>query len=98
MLNQSYIDKVDHRVQELERELAQPDAASNQQRYRSLIGEHQRLTDILARGQRYLDLLEEQQDSRQLIEDPSTDGEMKALARADLERIEAVLPELSGRP
>lgn len=92
MLDQSYIDKVDHRVQELERELAQPDAASNQQRYRSLIGEHQRLTDILARGRRYLHLLEEQQDSRQLIEDPSTDAEMKALARADLERIEADLP------
>jgi peptide chain release factor 1 len=92
MIRKEYIEKVLARLPAIEAELAAPAVASNQRKFQALLLEHAHLKDVQARAERCLRLRREEADNRGLLDDPATDGELKELARAELERVAGDLP------
>ncbi len=84
------------RAEEVAKALADPEVARDPGRLTALGREHARLAPIVRLGERYLRLLEERAQAKELV--ASEDPELSALARADLDRLEAELgrtePEL----
>lgn len=81
------------RHMELERRLADPEAAQDQVRFRKLNKEYSDLRDIVRAYDRYALACRQLDDSRELL-DTESDAEMRALAQAEVEELEATLPAL----
>jgi peptide chain release factor 1 len=92
MISQAYVQKIASRVDAIEAELSQPATASNQRRYRELIGEHQGLKNIHTKAERYLRLVRELEDAKAMAEGAGADPELAAMARAELDQLTVELP------
>jgi peptide chain release factor 1 len=91
MIEQAHIDKVLARLPEVERKLAEPGAAADRAGYRRLVQEHsflRRLSSLLAA---YVALARERREHEELVAS-EPDGELRELARAELEEIVKKLP------
>ena len=92
MIDREYIERMRRRVSEIESELAAPALAANQKRYRELMGDHMRSRDLIARADVLFRLQDQATENRALIDDASTDPELRAMAQADLADLEKRLP------
>ncbi len=77
------LDTVLLRYEDISRELASPEAVSDQARFRSLMKEQSDLTPLVETYREYKAVLENVEESRQILEEES-DEEMRELAREEL--------------
>ncbi len=74
------MDALAGRLEELERQMSDPEVIRRQERYRALAREHAGLRDALARYGEYTRVERELEGSRRILDDPASDEELKALA------------------
>jgi len=92
MIDRSHIDSVLARMPELEAELSDPATAANQKKFRALVREHAVLKKLSEKADRYFYITEQSAEHRELISSADVDDELKELARAELEELDAALP------
>ncbi|OQA25565.1 MAG: Peptide chain release factor 1 [Verrucomicrobia bacterium ADurb.Bin345] len=93
MIPKARIDALMARMQEIETQLSDPATSANQKKFRALLEEHAHLKDVKVPADLYFQLLRERDESRALFDDSSTDPELKEMARAELSRVEGLLPQ-----
>ncbi len=93
MIDARYIGTVRRQLAEVEAEISQPGAAANPSAYRLRIAEHARLRGICEKADRLEALQREAAQTRELAAEDGTDAELRAMAEADLARIETALPQ-----
>ncbi|HMP89651.1 MAG TPA: peptide chain release factor 1 [Kiritimatiellia bacterium] len=92
MIDRAYVDRLAMKVDELERELSQPELSANPKRLREKLAEHQRVKDILAACQSFIKLVSDRDDLKSMLESGDVDAAMRELAQAELNDIEQHLP------
>lgn len=92
MIDRAYVERLAMKVDELERELSQPELSANSRRLREKLSEHQRVKDILGKSQAYIKLLAEHDDMKSMLDGGDIDTGMRELAQSELADIEARLP------
>jgi peptide chain release factor 1 len=85
--------EVEDRYEELTREISDPAALSDRNRYRRLTQEHSELQAVVDAYREYLGLQTRVEEARSLLDDP----ELKELAREELADTEGHLTELEDR-
>jgi len=93
MIDRAYVEKIGHRLSDVESELSNPATAANQTLYRRLMGEHAHLKKMQEKAQRYFELLGRGEEAKALLAEAEADAELRELAEADLAEAEAGLPE-----
>ncbi len=83
-----------HRYEEIEAEMGRPEVAVNFERIQELAKERASLDDLVAIARRYEDLTVEQKDLRALVEEGG-DPELVAMAREEMESVDAALDDLA---
>ncbi|PIE70619.1 MAG: peptide chain release factor 1 [Deltaproteobacteria bacterium] len=91
----SKLEEVEVRFVKLEQLLSDPEVVKDQSRYQQYIKEHGELGKLVEAYREYRGLSEEMDGCRELLADP--DPEMKALAQADMEGLEAAMEALTLR-
>jgi len=92
MINQSYLENLIRRIAELETEMSAPGTASNQQKMQALMREYLHQKKIAGATETFLRLKRSGAESRQILEDPSADPELREMAAQDLSDLEGKLP------
>ena len=92
MLDSAYLEKLSTRLHAVEAELSAPQTATNQKRYRELIGEHQQLKNVLTKAEVFLRLQKERDGAKALFDQSGADAEMRDMARMELEELEKQIP------
>ena len=87
------LDSVMLRYEDIQRELASPDIASNQSRFRKLMKEQSDLTPLVEAYSEYRGCKEAMEESLELLEEES-DEEMQELAKEELSRSKKRIEEL----
>ena len=83
-----------HRYEEIEAEMGRPEVAVNFERIQELAKERASLDDLVAIGRRYEELSVEQQDLKALVEEGG-DPELVAMAREEMEAVDAAIDDLA---
>ena len=83
-----------HRYEEIESEMGRPEVAVNFERIQELAKERASLDDLVAIARRYEDLPVEQKDLKALVEEGG-DPELVAMAREEMESVDAAIEELA---
>ena len=83
MIDRAYLEQVLLRLEGIERELAEPGAASDRRRYREKLTEHARLQDLRENAEAYLAMVAERDGNQHLIDEPGIDEDLRELARAE---------------
>lgn len=91
MIEQAKVERILSRTAEVEQQLADPAIASDRKRFRELLQEHAQLKELHAAAEPYFRLLRELREAQQLLNDPATDVEMRALAETEVQRVETEL-------
>jgi peptide chain release factor 1 len=97
MIDPAYVQRLKHRLGEVETELSEPATASDQQRFRRLMEEHAHLRKIEERAEHFFRLKEDAQESRDLLAAEDSDDELRAMAEEECARCEAALPDAERR-
>lgn len=92
MIDRAYVEKIGHRLSDVESELSNPATASNQPLFRKLMGEHAHLKKMEEKAQRYFGLLTRQEESHALLSDPEADAELHELAVQEQAEVAEQLP------
>ncbi|MDR1133302.1 MAG: peptide chain release factor 1 [Synergistaceae bacterium] len=92
----SKLGEVESTYKEIESRMADPGVASNPSEMQVLGKKHVELEPLMAAFDEYRKNAREAEDSRQIIAS-ETDEDIRALAREELERLEAFLPEIERR-
>ena len=87
------LDSVMLRFEDIQRELASPDIASNQSRFRKLMKEQSELTPLVEAYGEYRDCRRAAEDSLTMLEE-ETDEEMRELAKEELAEARSRIAEL----
>ena len=93
MIDKSQIQRVLDRIQAAEAAMSDPAVLGNAKVYREKVREHAMLRKLESAAQAYFRLLDEREGNRELAGDSGGDPELAAMARDELDRIEAALPE-----
>lgn len=93
MIDAAYVEQMRQRQAALESDLANPDVATDQKRYRAIVAEHTHVKKLLEKADAYADLLRQIEESRALLDDETTEPDMTDMARAELETLEPQLPK-----
>ncbi len=89
------LDEVQARYEELGSQLGDPSIASNPREYQKIAKEHGRLQEIVEAWERFKEVDDELDDNRSLAQDD--DEEIRAMARDEIERLEAEKSALDAR-
>jgi peptide chain release factor 1 len=79
------LDDLLNRWQEISRRMQDPAIASDRTKYVALAREHAELDGIVRQYRAYKGLCDQREQARHILEDPSAEGELKALASAELD-------------
>ncbi|MDR0764324.1 MAG: peptide chain release factor 1 [Synergistaceae bacterium] len=90
------LEEVERTYKEIESRMSDPGVASNPSEMQVLGKKHVELEPLMEAFDEYRKNAREADESRQLIAG-ETDGEIRALAREELERLDALLPEIERR-
>ena len=89
MIDQKRISRVLDRLEDLERLLGDPATLADPKRLRKTVREHAALKRLEANVRSYTSAVKELEENQSLIDDPSTDPEIKELAREEAEGLPA---------
>ncbi|MBU0514314.1 MAG: peptide chain release factor 1 [Proteobacteria bacterium] len=87
------LEGVEQRYIDLERRLSDPALLADQNNYRQVAREHSELAKVVGVFRRFKKVSADLEDSRELVGDP--DPEMRSLAKADVESLEAELEDVN---
>jgi len=90
------MDGLSARLNELERQMSDPEVIRQQARYRGLAQEHASLRDALGSYAEYTRVEREIGESRRLASDPASDAEFRELAQQELTALEERRARLEG--
>lgn len=93
MIDKDQIQRVLGRIQVAESALSDPSVLANPRLYREKIREHASLKKLESAAQVYFRLLDDLDGNRELADDPAGDPELTEMAREEIARIGAELPE-----
>ena len=93
MIDKAHIQRVLDRLQAAESALSDPSVLGNPKLFRERVREHAALRKLEHAAQRYFRLMEEREENLGLALDDGGDPEIAALAREEIARIEAALPD-----
>lgn len=77
------------RLQDLDKEISDPNFYQDQRRAASISREHIKVSECIKLYEKYQNILQSIKDNKDLIDDPSTDPELKALAEEELVDLQA---------
>lgn len=83
---------VAERHKSLATELSQPEAVNDMENYKKLNKEYAELTPIVNKYDEYYNLLEEQKSLQEMLDDESTEPDMREMAELELAEIEEKIP------
>ena len=84
MIDQKRIARVLDRLEDLERLLGDPDTLANPKRLKEVVREHAALKRLEADVKAYTSALAQLADDQALIDDPSTDAELRKMAEDEV--------------
>jgi peptide chain release factor 1 len=93
MIDQAYLDSLHKRISELETEMSQPGVAADPKKMQALMHDYTHQKLIAAAAQTFLGLQNTVAESRELLNDASSDAELKEMAEMELTEAEEKLPE-----
>lgn len=93
MISAEYIENLKKRLGEVETQLSNPATASDQTRFRKLMGEHNHLRKLVGHAEKFWKLKQSEEESEALLEDESTDDELREMAEQELESVREQLPD-----
>ncbi|MEY4765385.1 MAG: hypothetical protein RI907_2058 [Pseudomonadota bacterium] len=92
----SSLDRLAHRLKELDLALADPVVAGDHKRFRDLSREHAEVSDVVTLARRHTQREDDLATARQMLQDASGDAELKAMAQDEIAEAEADLVQLSA--
>lgn len=92
MINQSYLQRLQARISELETEMSQPGVAADQNKMKALMHDYMHQKMIAAAAKTFLSLQTAVADSREMLADSSIDEELREMAEMELADAEEKLP------
>jgi peptide chain release factor 1 len=93
MIDKAQIQKVLDKIQAAEAALSDPSVLGNSKVYREKVREHAALKKLETVANAYFRALDELEDNKAMAADAAGDPELAALAREEIARLEALLPE-----
>ncbi|RMH51576.1 MAG: peptide chain release factor 1 [Zetaproteobacteria bacterium] len=92
-MNAQHLDELLRRHRALTSDLADPEITADPKRYTELSREYAQLEPVVAAIERLRALERELAENRALLDDPECDGELRALATDEIERLKGALEE-----
>ena len=92
MIDQTYLERLQARISELETEMSQPGVAADPNKMRDLMRDYNHQKEIAAHAQTLLALQDTIAESKELLADSDTDDELKEMAEMELAEAEEKLP------
>ncbi len=80
------INSLEEKFNHISQQMADPDIASDPNKYTQLAREYSELEDVVKAGKRYREVLQGIEDSEQILEE-TNDEEMKELAKMELDEL-----------
>jgi len=93
MIDESYIEKVNKRVADLETQLSDPALSKDRKKFTALLQEHSHQKKLQARTKEFFTLLKAKTESEEIIADPEAEADYKEMAEAELAEISEKLPQ-----
>ncbi|MDD3276140.1 MAG: peptide chain release factor 1 [Kiritimatiellales bacterium] len=93
MINHAYLENLRRRISGLETEMSAPGVAANPQKMQALMHDYTHQKKVAAATEVFLKLQAVVEESRAMLEDTSTDAELREMAEAELADAEEKLPE-----
>ncbi len=93
MIDQKRVTRVLDRLEDLERLLGDPATLADPKRLKKAVREHASLKRLEANVRAYTSAIKELEDNKALIDDPSTDPELREMAREEAEGLPAKIAE-----
>ena len=90
----SRLEIFDKRYNELEKRMYEPDVVSDPETYRKVMQEYASIEPVVKKYREYLAAQQTVDDSLMILEDPSSDDELRELASAELDEAKRSLPAL----
>ena len=90
----SRLEIFDKRYRELEKRMYEPDVVSDPETYRKVMQEYASIEPVVKKYREYKAAQQTIEDSLSILEDPSSDEELRELASAELDEAKRSLPEL----
>jgi peptide chain release factor 1 len=87
------LEQIDKRYQEIEKQIAMPEIASNPKQLQKLAQERAGIEDVVTRYREYKATSRSLEETREMLNE-GLDDEMKALARQEIEKLESDLEDL----
>jgi peptide chain release factor 1 len=91
------LERLGHRLQELDEALADPVVAADNQRYRALSREHAEVSAVCALARRHTQRQRDLQAAQDLLRDAGSDAELRAMATEEVAEAEAELLQLEAQ-
>lgn len=93
MINKAYLDNLRQRISGIEMEMSAPGVAANPQKMKALMRDYAQQKRVAAAAEYFLKLSETVDESRKILEDKTTDAELREMAKTELADAEAKLSE-----
>ncbi|TBO30482.1 peptide chain release factor 1 [Aquabacterium lacunae] len=90
------LDRLSHRLAELDATLADGSAASDPKRYRALSQEHAEVARVVAMAREHAQRQDDLHTARQMLDDASGDAELKAMAQEEITQAQADIARLEA--
>ncbi len=93
MITKAYLENLRRRIAGLETEMSVPGVAANPQKMQALMHEYSHQKRVAVAVENFLKLQATADESRVMLEDASTENDLREMAEAELAEAEAKLPE-----
>ena len=88
------LEAVEKRFEELTQKISDPEVIANQNEWREFMKEHAELEPIVQKYREYKKVQKQYDDAKEMIEDSSTDKELKDLAEMEMMEAKEKLPQI----
>ena len=88
------LDAIEKRFEELTVKISDPDVIANQNEWRELMKEHAEMEPIVEKYREYKKVQKQYDDAKEMVDDSSTDKELKDLAEMEMMEAKEKLPQI----
>ncbi len=88
------LDAIEKRFEELTAKISDPDVIANQNEWRELMKEHAEMEPIVEKYREYKKVQKQYDDAKEMVDDSSTDKELKDLAEMEMMEAKEKLPQI----
>ena len=88
------LDAIEKRFEELTVKISDPNVIANQNEWRELMKEHAEMEPIVEKYREYKKVQKQYDDAKEMVDDSSTDKELKDLAEMEMMEAKEKLPQI----